>query len=195
MNSLNHIKSIDIYFLDQLIKGRLKPSDKILDAGCGSGRNIKFLIQEHFNVFGVDDNKNAIEQLKLSYPKLSNNFTKKSIEKYNSEHQFDFIICNAVLHFAKDHDHFDELFAKLVSLLSKHGTLFIRMTTDIGIKELLDESINGVYHLPDNTLSYLVTKEKITSILSLHQLQLTEPIKTVVVDGKRSMATLVFKRN
>tara|TARA_B100000809_G_C15119382_1_gene523705 strand:+ start:730 stop:1317 length:588 start_codon:yes stop_codon:yes gene_type:complete len=195
MNSLNHIKSIDIYLLDQLIKGRIKPSDKILDAGCGSGRNIKFLIQEQFNVFGVDDNKNAIEQLSVSYPELSHNFTETSIEEYNSEHKFDFIICNAVLHFAKDHDHFDELFAKLVNLLSKYGTLFIRMTTDIGIKELLTESINGVYHLPDNTLSYLVTKEKITTLLSLHQLQLTEPIKTVVVDGKRSMATLVFKRN
>lgn len=194
MNALKHIKNIDIYFLDQLLKGRLNPENKILDAGCGSGRNIKLLINEGYAVFGIDEKKEVIEQLKACYPLLQQNFTNTSIENFDSSQKFDFIICNAVLHFAKNHEQFDQLFKKLVSLLNHNGTLFIRMTTDIGIKDLLTESNNGVYNLPDNTVRYLITNEKITSLLLLHSLELIEPIKTVVVDGKRSMATLVFKR-
>ncbi|MDF1673910.1 MAG: methyltransferase domain-containing protein [Vicingaceae bacterium] len=194
MNSIKHIENIDIYLLDQFLKGRLKPEDRILDAGCGSGRNIKLLINEGYTVFGIDEKIEAIDQLKAIHPDLQHNFTPSSIEKYDSPQKFDYIICNAVLHFAKNHDHFDNQFNKLISLLNQKGTLFIRMTTDIGIKDLLLQSNNGVYNLPDKTSRYLITNDKINSLLLKYSLELIEPIKTVVVDVKRSMATLVFKK-
>lgn len=195
MNSLKHIKNIDIYLLDQFLKGRLKSEDKILDAGCGSGRNIKLLINEGYSVFGIDEKKEVIDGLKARYPVLQQNFTTTNIEQFDSTEKFDFIICNAVLHFAKNHEQFDRLFKKLVSLLNHNSTLFIRMTTDIGIKELLTENNNGSYNLPDNTTRYLITNNKINNLLLQHSLELIEPVKTVVVDGKRSMVTLVFKKH
>lgn len=194
MNSLKHIENIDLYLLDQFLKGRLKVDDKILDAGCGSGRNIKLLINEGFSVFGIDVNAAVIDELKANYPELQENFANSSIEKFDSTEKFDFIICNAVLHFAKNHEEFDRLFNKLISLLNDNCTLFVRMTTDIGVKDLLTENNNGVYNLPDKTTRYLITNDKINSLLLAHSLVLIEPIKTVVVDGKRSMATLVFKK-
>jgi 2-polyprenyl-3-methyl-5-hydroxy-6-metoxy-1,4-benzoquinol methylase len=194
MDALNQIKNIDIYLLDQLLKGRLVSTDTVLDAGCGSGRNIKYLIQEDYSLYGIDDDKMVIDQLKMDYPDLAKHFINTSIESYVTEKSFDFIICNAVLHFSNSHKHFDELFKKLISLLSENGTLFIRMTTDIGIKDLLTEDVNGVYFLPDNSYRYLISNKKILELIDLYLLELIEPIKTVVVDGKRSMATLVFQR-
>jgi tellurite methyltransferase len=38
--------SIDIYLFDQLLRGRIAPGMRILDAGCGSGRNLVYLLRE-----------------------------------------------------------------------------------------------------------------------------------------------------
>ena len=46
---------IDIYLFDQLLKGRIVPGMRILDAGCGSGRNLVYLLREGYEVFGADD--------------------------------------------------------------------------------------------------------------------------------------------
>ena len=46
--------SIDIYLFDQLLKGRLVPGMRVLDAGCGSGRNLVYFLRNGFEVFGVD---------------------------------------------------------------------------------------------------------------------------------------------
>ena len=37
---------IDIYLFDQLLKGRISPGMRILDAGCGSGRNLVYFLRE-----------------------------------------------------------------------------------------------------------------------------------------------------
>ena len=54
--------SIDIYLFDQLLKGRFQPGMEILDAGCGSGRNLVYFLKSDFNVFGVDQSSDAIAQ-------------------------------------------------------------------------------------------------------------------------------------
>ena len=46
----------DIYLVDQLMKGRYKPDDFILDAGCGNGRNTYWFLQNGFHIKGIDNN-------------------------------------------------------------------------------------------------------------------------------------------
>jgi tellurite methyltransferase len=36
---------IDIYLFDQLLKGSIQPGMRVLDAGCGSGRNLVYLLR------------------------------------------------------------------------------------------------------------------------------------------------------
>ena len=45
---------IDIYLFDQLLKGRISPGMRILDAGCGSGRNIFYFLREGYEVYAAD---------------------------------------------------------------------------------------------------------------------------------------------
>ncbi len=52
--------NIDIYLFDQLLKGRITPEMHVLDAGCGRGRNLRYLLQEGYSVYGVDADEAAL---------------------------------------------------------------------------------------------------------------------------------------
>ena len=54
---------IDIYLFDQLLKGRITSEMRVLDAGCGSGRNLIYFFRSGFNTSGVDQSSEAIAQI------------------------------------------------------------------------------------------------------------------------------------
>jgi tellurite methyltransferase len=56
--------NIDIYLFDQLLKGRFNQCKKVLDVGCGGGRNLIYFLQNDHDVYGIDPNPDAIEQVK-----------------------------------------------------------------------------------------------------------------------------------
>lgn len=192
MKELDALQGMDIYFLDQLMKGNLGIADRILDAGCGSGRNIHYLLNQGFDVTCIDPQWVAIEGLQALHPNRSAHFIQTTIADFTPQNPFDFIICNAVLHFSADHAAFDADFNKLVSFLAENGRLFIRMTSTIGLD--LPHSSNGVYLLPDGSTRYLITRERITELCHEHSLQLIEPVKTVKVEELRTMTTIVFRK-
>src|SRR6185369_14665402 len=55
---------IDIYLFDQLLRGHIAQGMRVLDAGCGAGRNLVFLMRAGFEVWGVDENTDAIARVR-----------------------------------------------------------------------------------------------------------------------------------
>src|SRR5262245_28864113 len=51
---------MDIYLFDQLLRGRIRPGMRVLDAGCGAGRNLVYLLRAEYEVFGADADPRAI---------------------------------------------------------------------------------------------------------------------------------------
>ena len=194
MTSLHPIQGIDIYLLDQFLKGRLRPGMKVLDAGCGYGRNIRMLLKEGYDVSALDAKPDAIARLQADFPEAAERFSVGRIEDISRERKYDFVICNAVLHFAAGHAHFEAMFTKLTQILNPGGILFIRMTSTIGLEDRLGEGMDGVYTLPDGSTRYLLTRSRVDELLRQYDLQLIEAVKTVFVDGLRSMTTLVFQK-
>jgi tellurite methyltransferase len=192
---IDNLNGIDIYLLDLLLKGFIDGNQEILDAGCGAGRNIKYFLSQNMHVTGVDSDEQCILELKNQYPEKSSRFIHSSIEEFGNGKNYDVIICNAVLHFAQDHKDFDIQFEKLISLLNPNGLIFIRMTSNIGIDMMGMEGLNGTYCLKDGTIRYLITLEKIQELMGKFHLKKQAPIKSTVVEGVRSMATLVFTRS
>lgn len=186
------IGNVDIYIIDQILKGRYQPGSSILDAGCGSGRNLKWFYQNDFNIVGIDSDAQRIAEAKAIYPTISENFTVWSLDSLPfGESAFDHIICSAVLHFARSKDHFDAMFSQLVRVLKPAGTLFIRVASDIGLNDRKPWVQDGDTKTAGN---FYVTREIISELVAAYPLRLIEPVKTTNVQDLRAMTTVVFQK-
>ncbi len=192
--------NIDIYLLDQILKGRFTADMKILDAGCGEGRNAVYFINSGFQVFGIDANETAIQYIR---------YVSKSLKPAYDAHRFqvgmleeipfhtsafDAVICSAVLHFAENERNFWEMMNEMNRVLKPGGVLWFRMTTAFGgMKEESRELGGGKYLLPDGSDRFLITQEHVDKLLE-KGLCFLEPPKSVLVHGQRSMGVFVFEK-
>lgn len=186
----------DIYLLDQIMKGRYVPSDIILDAGAGGGRNLHWFVQQGIRVFGTDRDPAALESLRQNYPDLLEN--QVSLAPLESlpfpAERFNHIICSAVLHFAEDQEHFEQMFREMVRVLKPGGSLFIRVATVVGLESKIIPLGQGRFHLPDGSDRFLLTRPLMDKVIQENGLRFLEPFKTVLVDDLRSMAVLVLEK-
>ena len=196
MNQINQIiGNIDIYLIDQIMKGRYHNSENILDAGCGGGRNLHWFYNNGFTIYGIDEKEDHIEVIKKRYPRKVNNFSVSKVEGLIFQNDFfNHILCNAVLHFAENESHFLKMFSELIRVLKPKGTLFIRVASNIGLRDKIKHISNGVYNLPDGSIRFLFTITLLEKLIESNTFKLLEPLKTVNVNDLRCMTTLVIQK-
>ncbi len=199
-NAYELFGDIDIYLFDQILKNRFHDKMRVLDAGSGGGRNLYFFLRNGFDVFGIDQNLEAIEHNKLLAKMLapnlsSNNFQLSDIEKMPfKDNFFDLVISNAVLHFAENEDHFRAMFIEMWRVLKPQGILFVRLASSIGIEKLIKPLGNGRYYLPDDSERFLVDENLLISLTKELGGIWLEPLKTTNVQNLRCMTTLVWQK-
>lgn len=191
----------DIYLLDQLLRGRITPEMRILDAGCGSGRNLGWFLSGGWEVYGMDADAAAIAATRRRAnelaPKLSaDNFRHETIEANTFADEIaDLVISCAVLHFARDGAHFDALLNGSWRTLRPGGLFFCRLASSIGLEDALQPRGGRRFGLPDGSDRYLVDapllRAKARELGGTH----LDPIKTTVVDGQRAMTTWVLRKD
>src|ERR1700710_2342084 len=110
---------IDIYVFDQILRGNIGGGMRVLDAGCGYGRNLVYLLREGCDLFGVDADRDGVAYVRRLAAQVApglppENFQVAAIEKMPFPDAFaDVAICNSVLHFARDEAHFRAMLAEL----------------------------------------------------------------------------------
>ena len=192
--------NIDIYLFDQLLKGRFDSCHKVLDAGCGGGRNLVYFLRNGFDVYGIDPNPQAVEAVKELVANLapgipSSNFTIAASEQLPFDDAwFDVVISSAVLHFATNEFHFDSMLRSMWRVLKPGGYLFARLASDIGIETLVQPLGNGRYLLPDGSERFLVNEEMLVDYTADLNGRLFEPIKTTNVQNLRCMTTWCLQK-
>ncbi|MFS0556731.1 class I SAM-dependent methyltransferase [Brevibacillus sp. 179-C9.3 HS] len=201
MNLTEQFGNMDIYLFDQLLKGRVTPDMQILDAGCGSGRNLVYFLRNGYTVYAVDQSEKAIETVQRVAQELAADWSTERarvepIENLSFENEsFDFIISNAVLHFAENEEHFHQMLEELWRVLKPGGILFMRLASSIGMEGAVQPLGNERYLLPDGSTRFLVNERTMMGMTDKLQGVFLEPIKTVNVAGQRCMSTWVIKKN
>lgn len=183
---------VDIYIIDQILKDRYHESQKILDAGCGKGRNLKWFYQNDFEVHGIDIDDDFLAFAKANYPKQTDHFIAGTVDNlpYESD-SFEHILCCAVLHFAHSEAHFTTMFTELIRVLKPNGMLLIRMASNIGLDGNAPEV---TYKENGQKGTYYLTRERINELITDYHLRLLEPVKTTNVQDERAMTTLVLSK-
>lgn len=201
MNLNEFFGDIDIYLFDQILKKRFSKQMKILDAGCGGGRNIVYFLRSGFEVFGVDRNAEAIEYVRdlahMLAPEISpENFQISSVEKMPfADESFDVVISSAVLHFADNENRFNQMLDEMFRVLKPSGLFFARLASSIGIEDKIRRISERRYFLPDGSERFLVDEKRLIDATEKLNATFAEPIKTTNVQNLRCMTTWVIRKN
>lgn len=190
--------NIDIYLFDQLLKGRITKGMQVLDAGCGAGRNVQYLMQAGVAVYGADISAEAIQEVRRLAqqvaPELpSGNFVVADLAQLPyAGGEFGAVLCSAVLHFSKDEHHFRCMMEELWRVLKPGGMLFCRLSTTIGMAGKLKQVQERHYRMPHGPVWFLADEDLLRSITVSLGAAWLEPLKTVLVEKDRSMTTWVL---
>lgn len=187
---------MDIYLLDQVLKGRFPKGSRILDAGCGGGRNLTWFARNGFEVFGCDTNQKSINKLQESGLAPKENFVLQSATKlpWQGGH-FQGVICNALLHVLDSREDFDAALKEIWRVLAPGGVWFARLATTLSMEKHAEPLGDGRYRMPGTQWDILPTSlEDILKYTDQLGGKLLEPVKTANVQNQRAMATWVMQK-
>jgi len=195
-----HFGAIDIYLFDQLLRGRIAPGMRVLDAGCGAGRNLIVLLREGVDVWATDRDAAAVQAVRVLAAALAphlpaDHFRVEPVEAPTvPSGVFDVVISNAVLHFSDNDAHFDAMVNAMWRLLAPGGMLFARLASSIGMADRMQPLGHGRALLPDGSERYLVNEAKLLATTRRLGGTLLDPLKTTIVQDQRCMTTWVVRK-
>ena len=190
---------IDIYLFDQLLRGRFDRRSRILDAGCGGGRNLLFFLRHGFDVHAVDADHTAVRSVRELAAAVSPATATDRIQHAEvaslpwDDGAFDAVISSAVLHFAPDERGFAAMIREMWRVLAPGGLFFARLATSIGLEHHLP-STTGRMRLPDGTERFVVDERTLLDWTSRLGGRLADPLKTTNVQNMRCMTTWVVEK-
>jgi SAM-dependent methyltransferase len=190
---------IDVYLFDQLLRGRFVEGMRVLDAGCGAGRNLVYFMRAGFDVWGVDESPDAIARVRRLAASIApqlpgDRFRVERVEVLSHDDaSMDAVISSAVLHFARDDNHWLAMVHEMWRVLAQDGILFARLATTVG-QSRLQPLGGGRYIMPDGDTRYLVDHERLIEVTAALGASLLDPIKSTVVHDRRSMGTWVVRK-
>ncbi len=173
---------------------------RVLDAGCGRGRNLVFFLREGYEVLALDPDPGAIAAVRSLAARLAPSLPESVFRLEGAESSSfadgcaDVVLSVAVLHFARDEGHFIAMLRGTWRLLVPGGLLFCRLASSIGMEDRVRPLGGRRYALPDGTDRYLVDEASLVSLTAELGGTLLDPIKTTVVAGQRSMTTWVVRK-
>ena len=189
---------IDIYVFDQILRGNIAAGMKVLDAGCGYGRNLVYLLRAGAEVYALDADPDGVAHVRALAAELAptlpvENFRVGAIEQMPWADGFaDVVLCNSVLHFARDERQFLAMVEEMWRVLRPGGLLFCRLGSRIGME--FPRVRGNVYRIGDGSEWFLVDEAVLLQMTRQMDGLLVDPLKTTIVQEYRCMTTWVLRK-
>ena len=121
--------------IETILEEKISLNAKILDLGCGEGRDAIYLLNKNYDVLAIDYSNTVIEKCKeLSNYKYNDKFRQFDIINDNLNAKFDFIYSIAVIHMFINKEHRNKFYKFIYNHLNAIGSALIVSMGD-GIKE------------------------------------------------------------
>jgi tellurite methyltransferase len=191
---------IDIYLFDLLLKGRISHGMRILDAGCGAGRNLVYFLREGYEVYAADSDARAVDTVRSLARRFApalpaSNFRVEAVEQMSFDDGCaDVVVSSAVFHFALDDAHFEAMLQGSWRVLKAGGLFFCRLASTIGMESQFTHIRGRRFQSPDGAERYLADAALLGSMEARLGGELAEPLKTTVVHNQRAMTTWVVRK-
>jgi len=189
----------DLFLIDQILKGSFHPGMRILDAGCGEGRNMIYFVRNNFSIYGIDPDPVKVSMAKLIARSSNKNFTIENILVSSIEDNpfpnefFDVVLCINVLHSANDSEHFMRLLEAQIRILKRGGLFYISMESDMEGKSKCEKIAPRKGALADR-VSLRMTSDLFNRILSLNSLIKNEPVRTLHIEETIRISGFWFRK-
>lgn len=138
------------------LSGGLSPQ-RLLDIGCGTGKNTVFLAMKYpsSSVTAIDSAAAMVRHASQKYPHPAITYKVENIDTLPEEEQFDLIVSNAVLQWVPD---MAKTVQKIRTLLNKEGRMAIALfgpQTFIELKTVLTDVLGRDIRIAANTFKPL----------------------------------------
>lgn len=190
----------DLLLIDQILKGRFLPEKRMLDAGCGEGRNMIHFINNHFPIYGLDQDPDMVSMARLIARSVNKNYTVENIMTGTIEKNpfpaefFDLILCINVLHAARDTAHFFEMVGSLLRILKKGGGLYIGMAckSPVGWEEIV--SVSHKNRESTTPVKLFMNEDLMEGLMELKVIEKEEPVQFYQIEGSVCMTGIWFRK-
>ena len=178
------LKGADIYLLDLVLRGTIRPDASVLDIGCGSGRNLPFLAHAGSTITAVDADATAVASCSHLLSQVPGTHTCQvaKLPNLGLDKYFEVVICIAVLHFAPDQATFHQWADACWQRLLPGGVFLARLSTRIALPEVSAH------------FTYRPTLDDIVSCEQRWRATRIDPLKTTLVEEKRVMSTWTLSK-
>ncbi|MEQ6168299.1 class I SAM-dependent methyltransferase [Ekhidna sp. MALMAid0563] len=190
----NYFGDMDLFLMDLILKGRVSVDARILDVGCGEGRNGIFFIRNGYGYQGWDSDASKLKLLEYLVHTLDHHkssFYQVDLLAANTAEKFDLIICSRVLHFSDSIDDFHKKWQKLASLLNNGGIIYLSM--DSAIDNTLASPIGGgKFEFPDTKIRVALTNDLYREMKK--GFEEIEPLRTLAHHNERAQSFVVLRK-
>jgi cyclopropane fatty-acyl-phospholipid synthase-like methyltransferase len=130
-NSINlslEYEKANVTTVQELLLKNLEKNSKLLEIGCGSGRDASFMVKNNYDVMAIDGSKNMIEEAKKLHPELAKKLFHKTLPnelEFNTK--FDGVYSIATLMHLSKND-LEKTILKIYDLLNSNGKLLMSVS-------------------------------------------------------------------
>ncbi len=189
------------YLLNFFSQIKKRKNRKILDLGCGAGRNTLMLCKLGFKVYGCDLNREMVLETRRKLPvHFKNNIIICDIVSLPYyDNFFDFVLSNGIFHNAVSFQDFEKAISETTRILKVRGSLVVNVF-------IMDPTLKGNLKVIPQSKKLYLTQEKLPMVLlSLEELisvfkkkklylQSYGTRKVEIATGERKVFKGVFKK-